>query len=151
MMLRAITFCATAALILLLLGCGGGSDDSPIPKEEFTEQLQAVCKEGREKRQQLLKALSKEYYEERAARPTDSYQAKNLRKLMAIIGSTTAEIAAIGPLEGKEKQVEEWIRLREEATAKVEASPLGTRDNLQAIFEATAARSKALGLGTCDL
>jgi hypothetical protein len=148
----AIAVFAILGITSFLFGCGGGSsDNSPVTKQEFTEQLQAVCKEGREKRQELLKALSKEYYEERAARPTDSYQAKNLRKLMAILGSTTAKIAAIGLPKGEEKQVEEWIRMREEATAKVEASPLGTRDNLQAIFEGTAARSRALGLGSCDL
>jgi hypothetical protein len=122
-----------------------------VSKQEFTEQLKEVCENGREARRVLLKNLAKEYYEERAARPTDSYQAGNLRKLMAIVQDTTAEIADIGLPEGEEKKVEDWIRMREEAAAKVEASPLGTRDNLQAIFENSYATSRTFGVGSCDL
>jgi hypothetical protein len=142
---------AIPATLLAFAGCGGGSDDSSVSKQEFTSQLKEVCENGREARRLLLKNLAKEYYEERAARPTDEYQAGNIRKLMDIVQNTTAEIADIGLPEGEEKKVEDWIRAREEATAKVEASPLGTRDNLQAIFENSYAESQALGVGTCDL
>lgn len=122
-----------------------------MSKQEFTKQLKEVCENGREARRLLLKNLAKEYYEERAARPTDEYQAGNIRKLMDIVQNTTAEIADIGLPEGEEKKVEDWIRTREEAAGKVEASPLGTRDNLQAIFERSYAGSQALGVGSCDL
>ena len=138
------------AAALAIAGCGG-SDDDTLSKQEFTQQLKEVCAEGREERRTLLKNLAKEYYEERAVAPTDSYQAKNLLKLMAIVQDTTGEIADIGLPEGDEKKVEDWIRMREEAAAKVEASPLGTRDNIQAIFEETTVGSRALGVGSCDL
>jgi hypothetical protein len=142
---------AVPALLLALAGCGGGSGDTSMSKQEFTKQLKEVCENGREARRLLLKNLAKEYYEERAARPTDEYQAGNIRKLMDIVQNTTAEIADIGLPEGEEKKVEDWIRTREEAAGKVEASPLGTRDNLQAIFERSYAGSQALGVGSCDL
>jgi hypothetical protein len=142
---------ALLAMLIGFAGCGGGSSDSTVSKQEFTKELTEVCEEGREARQDLLGELSKEYYEERAHAPTDAYQAKNILKLAAIIRGTTAEIASLGLPEGEEKKVEDWIRGREEATAKVEASPLGTRDNLQAIYEGSYASSRALGVGSCDL
>jgi hypothetical protein len=138
-------------MVLAFAGCGGGGGDSTLSKQEFTKELKEVCENGREARRVLLKELAKEYYEERAHAPTDAYQAGNILKLVAIIQGTTDEIAAIGLPEGEEKKVEEWIRGREEAAAKVEASPLGTRDNLQAIFEGSYAASRALGVGSCDL
>jgi hypothetical protein len=147
---RAMVLVVLLVSLLVVAGCGG-SDDETLTKQEFTEQLKEVCVQGREERRTLLKNLAKEYYEERAVAPTDSYQAKNLLKLMAIVQDTTHEIVDIGLPEGEEEKVEDWIRMREEAAAKVEASPLGTRDNLQAIFEQTAEGGQALGVGSCDL
>jgi hypothetical protein len=139
------------AMTLASAGCGGGDSSTTVSKQEFTKELKEVCENGREARRLLLKELAKEYYEERARAPTDAYQAGNIRKLVAIIQGTTDEIAALDLPEGEEKKVEDWIRGREEAAAKVEASPLGTRDNLQAIFEGSYAASRALDVGSCDL
>ena len=149
-MRRGMALVMVLAAVLAIVGCGSSEDDT-LSKQEFNEQLKEVCVQGREERRTLLKNLAKEYYEERAVAPTDSYQAKNLLKLMAIVQDTTHEIVDIGLPEGEEKKVEDWIQMREEAAAKVEASPLGTRDNLQAIFEQTAAAGQALGVGSCDL
>jgi hypothetical protein len=147
---RGIILIAIAALLLALGGCGS-SDDSSLSKEEFTKQLKQVCQKGGEERRALIKGIAKEYYEERAERATPEYQAENLRKLMATVQATTDEIAAIGLPEGEEKQVEEFIRTREEAAAKVEASPLGTRDNLEQIVQPIYGQAKKLGVGSCDL
>jgi hypothetical protein len=148
---RGMILFAVMATALAFAGCGGGGGDSTVSKQEFAKELEQVCKNGREARRLLLKELAKEYYEERAHAPTDAYQAGNILKLVDVIKETTAEIAEIGLPEGKEKQVEDWIRVREEAAAKVEASPLGTRDNLQAIFEGSYEASRSLGAGSCDL
>jgi hypothetical protein len=137
------------AMLLTLSGCGGG-DDSTLSKEEYTQQLKLVCNEGEQARQTLIQNIARDYYENHAQRPTDQYQAKNVLKLINTYQETTAKIADIGLPEGNEEQVEKFIRTREEAAAKIEASPLGTRDNLQTLLERPEEEAEALGVGTCD-
>jgi hypothetical protein len=122
-----------------------------LSKKEFTEQLKQVCQKGGEEKRDLVEAMTKDYYEKRAGRATPEYQAENLRKLMAIIQGTTATIADIGLPEGEEKQVEEFIHTREETAARIEASPLGSRDNLEQLFQPIFGQAKRLGVGRCDL
>jgi hypothetical protein len=143
----AILFAVLATL--LAAGCGGG-DDSSLSKQEYTQKLKLVCNEGQQARQTLIQNISRDYYEHHAQRPTDQYQANNLIKLMNTYQETTEKIADIGLPEGEEKKVEQFIRTREEATAKVKASPLGTRDNIQLIFRGPEEEAESLGVGTCD-
>lgn len=143
------TLIAAIAAVLAFAGCGG-SGDSTLSKAEFTQQLKLVCNEGQQARQTLINNISRDYYEHHAQRPTDHYQEQNLLKLMATYQATTNKIADIGLPEGEEKKVERFIQSREEAAAKVEASPLGTRDNLLELFRGPEEEAQALGVGGCD-
>ena len=138
------------ALVSVLAGCGG-SDDSSLSKQEFTTQLKAACKKGHQDRETLVTNISRDYYEHHAGRATPEYQTENLLKLMDVYQGTTGAIADIGMPEGEEKKVEDFIHAREEAAARVEASPLGTRDNLEIIFKPAVEKSEELGVGACDL
>ena len=135
---------AVLALLLAVAGCGGSDDDSSVSKEEFGQQLKLACNEGLQERETLVRNLTREYYEEREERATPEYQAENLLKVMATYQKTTDKIADIGLPEGEEEKVEGFIKAREEAAAKVEASPIGTRDALESIFKD--ANEKALAL-----
>ncbi|HEX6781146.1 MAG TPA: hypothetical protein VF125_03850 [Solirubrobacterales bacterium] len=139
-------------LIAMLLGLAAcGSDDSSLSKEEYNQQLKLVCNEGLKERETLVRELSKDYYENRAQNPTPEYQAENLLKVMAVYQDTTQSIADIGKPEGEEEKVEAFIRAREEAAAKVEASPIGTRDAIETIFKDANEKAAALDAATCVL
>ncbi|HET8955958.1 MAG TPA: hypothetical protein VFN18_09905 [Solirubrobacterales bacterium] len=135
--------------LIAFAGCGG-EDDSSLSKQEYTKQLQLVCNKGAQERETLVTSISRDYYTKREQRATPEYQAENLLKLVATYNTTTDNIRDIGLPEGDEDTAEAFIQAREEAAAKVEASPLGTRDNLQAIFDVPAEKAQELGVGTCD-
>ncbi len=123
-----------AVLLLAFAGCGGGDGDSTVSKAEYKNQVRLVCNEAEQRLQELISRLKKEY--EASTKVAEArYQAKNLQKLMDLYEETTAELADIGLPEGNEKEAEKLLHSREEAAAKVQASPLGTRDAFPVIFK----------------
>jgi hypothetical protein len=147
---RGLILVAFLAILMALGGCGG-SDSSSVSQEEFTQQLKLVCNKGLQEREALIKELTQEYYEQREERATPAYQAENLRKMMATYQGTTEKIAEIGMPEGEEAKIEALIKAREEAAARVEASPLGTRDNIEIIFRDADSKAKAFEAPSCAL
>lgn len=149
-MRRGTILFAVLVMLLSAAGCGGG-ETSPPSKKEFAKQLKLACDKGRQERESLLKSISKEYYEDREERATPKYQNENLLKVIASYQETTDKIAALSAPTAEEAKLESFVRAREEAAAKVEASPAGTRDNLETIFQKPTEASEALGAGTCDI
>jgi hypothetical protein len=147
----AIGFAVVMAMLLVFAGCGGGDDSSSVSKQEYSQELKLACNNGLKERETLVRKLQKEFYEKRAQNPTPEYQAENLLKVMATYQETTEEIADIGLPEGEEKKAEELLRAREEAAAKVEASPLGTRDGIETIFKDANEQALAMDASSCVL
>jgi DNA repair ATPase RecN len=146
---RGLILFAFLVVLVALDGCGSGS--STVSKEEFAQELKLVCNKGLQEQEKLIRDLTQEYYEQREERATPEYQAENLRKVVDAYQNTTSKIAEIDLPEGEEEKVEDMIRAREEAAAKIEASPLGTRDNVEIIFRDADAQAKALDAPTCVL
>lgn len=120
-------------LLLGVPGCGGG--DSTISKQEYDRQLEVVCNKGLKEREELISSIQRDYEERREQKTTTKYQVENLRKLISVYQGTTAEIADISLPEKDEQKAEEMVQAREVAAAKVQASPLGTRDAITTIFK----------------
>lgn len=141
-------FAVFIASLLILAGCGGG-DSSTISQQEYEQQLELVCNRGLQEREELFATLTQEYEERSEDEVTPQYEAANLRKMIAQYQETTEEIAEIDLPEGEEKKAEELVREREEVAAKVDASPLGTRDSLGTIFTKAGELADSFGARGC--
>jgi hypothetical protein len=135
-------------VLLGVAGCGGG-DDGPISKAEYDRQLELVCNKGLKEREELITGLTEEFEQKRVQKPTPQYASENILKLITIYRGTTEEIADIGLPEKDEQKVEKMIQEREEGTAKVEASPLGTRDAIFTIFKEANELAEELEAKSC--
>ncbi|HET8815452.1 MAG TPA: hypothetical protein VFM51_10915 [Solirubrobacterales bacterium] len=140
-------FAAVVVSLLVLAGCG--DDSSTISQEEYERQIELVCNKSLQSREELFGQLTQEYEEIGEENVTAKYEEENLRKLYAQYEETTEEIDEIGLPEGNEEKAEELVREREEAAAKVQASPLGTRDSLSTIFEKPGKLAESLGAEGC--
>jgi membrane protein involved in colicin uptake len=111
--------------LLGLTGCGG--DSSTISKAEYVQQLELVCNEGLQEREEFLVKGTKESAQKKkvdSQAEAEEKKAKSIREFIAIYAGTTEEIADVGLPEQAEKKAEELVQAREDAAAKVEADPL---------------------------
>lgn len=131
MVLKAIVGLAMVGVLLVGAGCGG--DDSSISKQEYDQKLELACNKGLKEREEAFEDVTQEF-EEQGKTTSQEFQAQGIRKLTAIYEGTTEEIADIGLPEQGEKKAKELVEAREDAAAKVDADPLGARENLIQIF-----------------
>lgn len=140
-------FAVLVVSLLILAGCGG--DSSTVSKEEYERQLELVCNEGIQEREDLFRTVSQEYEELSEEEQTTQVEVENLRKLIAGYQGTTEKIADLDLPEGNEEKAEELVREREEVAAKIQASPLGTRDSLGTIFDTANGLAESFGGQSC--
>lgn len=144
-----------SAIIIVLIGllgiagCGGG--DSSLSKAEYKQQAELVCNKGLKDREELLKELTAEY-EQRNPKQSKKEEAEehalNVRKLMAIYGGTTEELADVGLPEQEEKTAEELVKAREDGAAKLESEPSAVAE-FATIFGKATKVSEKLGVASC--
>lgn len=130
-MLKAIVVLAVVGALLVGTGCGG--DDSSISKQEYDQKLELICNKGLKEREELFSDVTREF-EEQNKKASNDFQAESIRKLTAVYEGTTDEIDELGVPEEGEKKAEEFVQAREDAAAKVDADPLGAREELITIF-----------------
>lgn len=140
-----------ALLISLLVIAGCGDDSSSLSKREYEQQLELVCNKGIQERAELVTAVTHEFEEQRERKSSPQYEAENLKKLAAVYQGTTEQIDELGLPEQDPKKVEDFIRAREEAAAKVMANPLGARGNLEPIFQEANEMAESLGVKSCSM
>lgn len=111
-------------LALVVAGCGG-DDDSSISKQEYDQQIELICNQVLQDREEYTDKIGRE--QEQTRQKTDEKDLEQtIFDLIAIYQRGTAEIADLGLPEEDEKKAEELIKAREEAAARVEADPVGS-------------------------
>lgn len=141
--LAIVGFIAAGAL-LVMAGCG--DESSTISKAEYDQQLELVCNKSIREREEMTTALYREFEEQLERKATREWQNENIRKLIGLYQGTTEELADIGLPEGEEKTAEEYVREREEAGAKVQASPEAASD---ALFKRSIELEEDVGAVNC--
>jgi hypothetical protein len=139
------------ALLISLLAIAGCGSDSSLSQAEYEQQLELVCNTGLRERAELVSAITREFEVQRERNSSPQYEAENLSKLATTYEQTTEAIDDLGLPEQDPKKVEELIRTREEASAKVLADPLGARGNLEPIFEDANEVAESLGVKSCSM
>lgn len=139
---------AVVVSLLVFAGCGG-SDSPTVDQQEYDRQLELVCNDGLQQREETFGKVSREFEELGQDELTPEVMNENLLKLVAVYENTTEEIEEIGLPEGKEKKAEEFVEAREEAAAKVRADPQGTRELLGEVFKRASDLAKTFGSQAC--
>lgn len=140
-------FAVLVASLLLFAGCGGGS--STISQQEYEQELELACNRGLQEREKVYSQLTQEYDELSEKEATPKVEDENLLKLIDVYAETTEEVDDIDLPEGKEKQAEELVEQREEAAAKIQADPQGTRNSFGAIFKRASDLAESFGAKAC--
>lgn len=135
--------------LFVISGCGG--DDSSLSQDEFSQQLELVCNKGLQEREKLVNSVTREFEEQQNRELTPEYEAENITKLVTLYQETIEEIKEIGLPEEEPEEVEAFIKTQEEASARVLASPLSARDNLDVIFEDADKAAESLDAHSCTL
>jgi hypothetical protein len=140
-------FAVLVASLLLLAGCG--DDSSTISQQEYEQQLELACNRGLQEREKVYSQVTEEYEELSEKEATPKVEDENLLKLIDVYQETTEEIDELGVPEGNEEKAEELVKQREEAAAKVQADPQGTRNSFGSIFEKSSDLAESFGAKAC--
>ncbi len=124
---------AIVVVLIGLLGITGCGGDSSLSKSEYEQKLELVCNTGLKKREEFIAGVTQEY-QKSGKKPNAKEQAENLRNLMGVYQETTEEIADIGLPEPGDQKAEELVKAREDAVAKVKASPQSALFEFPKIF-----------------
>lgn len=149
----------TAAVVLaalLLVGCGGGSDDAasakPISKEEFVAKADAICKKGNERMEAKLFAfLRKNRTGGTLRKPTvDQNEEFIITVLIPNLKREISELKELGVPEGDEEKVDAMIAALEDGLETAEDDTrtvaAGTAD---IVFGIASRLAGEYGLETC--
>lgn len=136
----------TLALIVLA-GCGSGGEDSSLTKDEFVKQGNIICQKAAAKAEEARAVLTKPYHGPESQR---AHAEKLILVILKPYEEATEKLDELGTPEGAEKQAEEIVATREEATERVHANPQSALTN-SAPFQKINELAKQYGLDRCTI
>jgi hypothetical protein len=119
-------FACLLGLILSLLGCGSGGDETEegLTKAVFIKRGDKICQDNYSKRTQRLTQLNNEYVKNQAKPPSQSLQETLLvSEVMPIFQEEAEELDDLPLPDQEAAQAQKIIRALEEAIKGVEANP----------------------------
>lgn len=112
---------AAGLLLVLISGCGGGSDSSSTAtKAGFLRAAKAVCLKGEQERGVLFNQLNEQYAGQKV---TPQTREKAIRKLIQPYKREAEQLAELDAPEGEEKEIEAIVSAMEEGASQAEANP----------------------------
>ncbi len=136
-----------AGIAVLLVSCGGGSDDEPaLTKSQYVKQANQVCKEGLHEKDQKVKAVAEQKGQEALADP-EAAQSLIEEAVIPTYDSTIEELKELTPPVNDEETIAKMI-------GKYDSAMQATKSDPAAAFEknpfAQADKSAAgYGLSSC--
>ena len=133
-----------AALVLIAAGCGDDEESTPLTKEEFIAQADAICVAGDEE----INAAAEEQFGDLTKEPPVEEQEAFLADVVASsYAERTEEISALTPPEEDAEEVDALVASLEELTEQIENDPAAV---LEATEEPEYARlAQEYGLQNC--
>lgn len=133
-----------AALALIAAGCGDDEESTPLTKEEFIAQADAICVAGDEE----INAAAEEQFGDLTEEPPVSEQEAFLADVVASsYAERTEEIGALTPPEEDAEEVDALMASLEELTGQISDDPAAV---LEATEEPEYARlAQEYGLQNC--
>lgn len=132
------------AILLLLVGCGGGDDTTSITKSEFLKQGNAVCKVQNQKREKAIQ----ETIGNGSEKFTDARKKELLLEIIPFYEEATEELQALGLPAGDEEKIEAILAAREKAAKETKAD-LDEAITTRSQYEAANELSAKYGLSSC--
>jgi uncharacterized protein with von Willebrand factor type A (vWA) domain len=144
---------AFAAILLVAVGCGGGSDSSSdsssISKAQFIKQADAICEKGNEENEAEFEEFAKENGLSEKQEPTKAQQEEAISEIVAPgVQKQIDEIDALGAPEGDEKQIEAMVAAVEEGVEEIEEDPGSLTEGKNPLAKGSKL-AKEYGLKTC--
>jgi hypothetical protein len=145
---------AVIAAVLLVAGCGGGSDSgssaNPISKEEFIAKADAICKKGVKRMQSGIFAAIK--VPQNLTKVSSREQEKIVTTVMVPSVSREAkELRALGVPDGDEEKVDAIITTLEEGVETAERDPQAVTKSSDVLFGISSRIAGEYGLKACSI
>lgn len=142
---------ALVAILVIVAGCGGGSDStsSSITKAQFIKQADAICEKGNKENEAEFEEFAKEHNLSEKKEPSKAQQEEAISEIVApSVQKQIEEIDALGAPEGDEAKIEAMVGAVEEGVEEIEADPTSLIEGKNPLGKGSKL-AKEYGLKTC--
>src|SRR3954451_3314772 len=100
-----VILAGTAAVLLLLAGCGSGGGDTPPTKEAFLREANTVCAKGQAEREEVMKKALAVFH----GTPTQAQKEEYILDLLPSYEDATQNLGELQPPAGDENKLDAMV------------------------------------------